>query len=193
MRYIDNKKTIIEKYYGEMNSNAVFIDTIFDSWKICKGYNQKRVIVSNSRFIRKIAALLKMRRASFDKVQLSSEQYFAMKDAFLLLSKKNVPVYYINRVGKEKTGFVYSDTALNRMRKHLNFPIMYENASSYVKDLRELFGDLYSEEYIREIGRIPQVIKKGDSFCHEDYASRYVNVIEGQRVVCYQPKNFIRT
>ena len=189
----DYKKNIIEVYYGEMNSNAVFIDSFFDFWKLFRGYNNKNVIVSNSRYIRKIAALLRMRRASYDKVQLTSEQYFAMKDAFLLLAKKNVPVYYINRVGKEKTGFVYSDTALNRMRKHLNFPTMYEDASSYVKDLKELFGELYSEDYVREIGKIPQVIKKGDSFRHEDYASKYVNVIEGQRLVCYQPKIYTRT
>lgn len=183
----------IKKYYGEMNSKAVFIGSFIDIWKLCQGFNKENVIVSNSRVIRKIAALLRMRRAPFSKVELSSSQYFAMKDALLLLAKKNVPVYYYNRIGKEKNGFEYSVSAQNRMKKHLNFPTLLEHIDEYESELKELFGELYSKEYITELGKIPQVIAKGDVFRHEDFTSKYVNVIEGQRVVCYQPEKYDKT
>lgn len=191
-KIIENRSQIIE-YYKEMDSEAVFIESILDIWKIFYGLKKKNVIVSQSKYIRGIASLLKMRRANIVKVQLLAEQYFAMKDVFLLLAKKKVPVYYINRVGKEKKNFVYSDSARNRMQNHLSFPVMYENIDAYVNDLQELFGDLYSYEYVKAIGKIPQVIKKGNSFRHEDFASKYVNVIEGRRIVCYQPRVFNRT
>lgn len=187
-------KTLIDAYYKEMDTQTVYIDSFWTLYRAFKGFRNKNVIVvSNNRYIRGIAFRLRIRTSKTAKIQLAAEQYFAMKDAFLLLSKKNVPVYYYNRIGKEKTGFVYSETAQNRMKKHLNFPLMYENMDKYESDLKELFGELYSKEYLTEIGRIPQVIEKGDVYRHEDYTSKYVNVIEGQRVVCYQPETYKRT
>lgn len=127
------------------------------------------------------------------KAQKASELFLAMNDALVLLAKKNVPVYYYNRIGKEKTGFVYSDSAQKRMANTINFPFLIEHIDQYEDDLKELFGDLYSREYIAELGKIPQVIAKGDIYCHEDFASKYVNVIEGKRIVCFQPEKFTRT
>ena len=75
------------------------------------------------------------------------------------------------------------------MEKHLNFPTLLEHIDEYESDLKELFGDLYSKDYIRELGKIPQVIEKGNVYKHEDYTSKYVNVIEGQRIVCNQPEH----
>lgn len=187
-------KPIIDAYYNDMNFKAVYVDSPLFFYRACKGFvNKNIVVVSGYRYFRGILSRMKVRTGNINKIQLAAEQYFAMKDALLLLAKKNVPVYYYNRIGLEKTGFVYSDSAQNRMRKHLNFPIMYENINRYESDLKELFGELYSKDYLTEIGRIPQVIEKGDVYRHEDYASKYVNVIEGQRVVCNQPENYKRT
>lgn len=185
---------LIDPYYREMDMRTVYVDSLWCLIRALKGFrNRDVIVVSNNRYVRGILSHLRIRTANALKVNIAAEQYFAMMDAFLLLAKKNVPVYYYNRIGKEKTGFVYSESAQNRMKNHLNFPLMYENIDKYESDLKELFGELYSKEYLSEIGRIPQVIEKGDVYRHEDFASKYVNVIEGQRVVCYQPETYKRT
>lgn len=191
---VDTNKALVDAYYREMCTQTLYIDSILFLYRALKGFRNSGVIViSKKRYIRGIVYRLGIRTANTSKAQLDAEQYFAMKDALLLLAKKNVPVFYYNRIGKEKTGFVYSESAQNRMKNHLNFPLMYEHMDQYESDLKELFGELYSKEYLTEIGKIPQVIEKGDVYRHEDYASKYVNVIEGQRVVCYQPENFKRS
>ena len=157
------------------------------------GFKKNTIIVTESKLIRIIVHILRMRGIYAKNVLSRAEQYFALKDALLLLNKKNIPVFFYNRIGKEKSSFVYSRSAQNRMEKHLNFPRMYESQNDYETDLKELFGDLYNKEYIEKIGKIPQVVDKGNYFCHEDYASEYVNVIGGQRVVCYQPEEYKRT
>lgn len=184
-------KAIIEKYYDEMNLKPVFAKTVFG---LINAFRKDVVVLSDQRYVRGIASRL-MRRttSSQSKAQIMSELYFAMKDALLLLAKKNVPVYYYNRIGKEKTGFVYSESAQKRMANTINFPFLLDHIDEYKSDLKELFGDLYAQDYIKELGKIPQVIAKGDTYCHEDYASKYVNIIEGKRVVCYQPEKYTRT
>ena len=187
-------KPLIDAYYRELDTQTVYIDSIWYLYRALKGFRKSNVIVvSDNRYVRGIVSCLRMRRVIASKAQLAAEQYLAMKDAILLLAKKNVPVYFYNRIGKEKTGFVYSASALNRMKNHLSFPLMYENMEKYESDLKELFGDLYSKEYLIEIGRIPQIIEKGDVYRHEDFTSKYINVIEGQRVVSFQPKSYKRT
>lgn len=187
------EKKCIAEYYKDMDETAVFVDYIKNLVIILRGFNKNAVIVSKSRYVKKLASLLGMKVANFSKAQLAAEQYYAMKDVLLLLAKKKVPVYFYNRIGKEKTNFEYSESAINRMRNHLSFPVMYERMDEYEDDLKELFGELYSKEYVKEIGMIPQVIEKGDNYKHEDYSSKYVNVIEGRRVVCNQPKTYKRT
>ncbi|MBQ3784681.1 MAG: hypothetical protein II838_14800, partial [Lachnospiraceae bacterium] len=139
------------------------------------------------------AKVLKMRRIRKKTISESAFQYCAMNDAFLLLAKKGIPVFYYNRIGKEKNGFTYSVSAQNRMNNGLSFPKMYENIDQYTEDLKELFGDLYDKDYILQIGKIPQVVQKGNVYRHEDYTSKYVNVINGERIVLNQPKRFSRT
>jgi len=184
-------KSIIEKYYSDMNLKPVYARNVFG---LTGAFRKDTVVLSDSRYVRAIASrLMRKDTAIPSKVQEKSELYLAMKDALLLLAKKNVPVYFYNRIGLEKTGFVYSDSARNRMREHISYPYLLDHLDEYVNDLKELFGDLYSKDYIKELGKIPQVIAKGDTYCHEDYVSQYVNVIEGKRAVCYQPEKYRRT
>lgn len=187
-------KSIASAYYSEMDSEAVYIDSVFSLYRLLKVLsNRNTVVLTSSRIIRGVLSRIGIRAANTTKIQLVAEQYFAMKDAFLLLAKKNVPVYYYNRIGEEKDGFVYSESAQKRMKNHVNFPLMCTNIDKYDCDLRELFGELYSKEYLAEISKIPQVVEKGDAYRHEDFSGKYVNVIEGQRVVCYQPEVYSRT
>lgn len=184
-------ESLIEKYYNEMNLKPVYVRTVFG---LSGAFKKNVVVLSDSRYIRAIASrLMKKATAIPAKAERMSELYFAMNDALLLLAKKNVPVFFYNRVGLEKTGFVYSNSARKRMRKHMNFPFFLNHLDKYESDLKELFGDLYNEYYVKELGKIPQVIAKGATYCHEDYASQYVNVIEGKRIVCYQPKQYTRS
>lgn len=183
----------INHYYEEMGLRAFFVKSICSAYKIFLALRKNSVVVSNSRVVRKVSSLLKIKTAATDEILVVAEQYYAMMDAFLLLAKKNVPVYYYNRVGKEKNGYTYSDSAINRMDKHLSFPLMYEHIDDYESDFQELFDDLYNKNYIKELGRIPQVIKKGNIYCHEDFSSNYVNVIEGCRIVVGQPDKYKRT
>lgn len=187
-------KTLIDAYYREMDTDTVYINSLWCMFRALKGVVNKNVIVvSNNKIVRGLAYYMKSRTANAALAQVAAEQYFAMKDAFLLLAKKKVPVYYYNRIGKEKVGFTYSDSAQKRMANTINFPFLLEHIDEYENDLKELFGDLYSKDYIKELGKIPQVIAKGDIYCHEDFASKYVNVIEGKRIVCNQPEKYTRT
>ena len=188
-----NDNAIILDYYREMESKAVFVDSCAHILKIFKGSKKQRIVVTKSRYIRKLASLLRIKTILRKKAQIAAEQYFAMKDALLFLAKKGVPVYYYNRVGLEKSGFQYSDSALIRMKKKLNFPSMLENIDLYDDQLRDVFRDLYDKDYIMQLGKIPQVIEKGDIYCHEDFISKYVNVIAGKRIVCSSPKEYKRT
>lgn len=189
----DIDQELIARYYREMDSYAVFVSSILFPFNLIKGFRKDTVIISDSKYVRKVAFLLGIKNRNTIKEQIIAEQYFAMKDAFFLLAQKKVPVYFYNRIGKEKDNFDYSASAIHRMEKHLSFPVMYENIDAYENDLRELFGELYSKEYVMEIGRIPQVLQKGDVFRHEDCNSRYVNVIDGRRIVCNQPEIYKRS
>lgn len=194
MKKNQENKDIILSYYKEKETRALFCDSIGMPFIFIKGmFNHKIFLISKYQFVRRVAYCLGFTIEDFSKVQLLAEQYFAMKDALLLLAKKNVPVFFYNRIGKEKNGFAYSISAQNRMEKHLNFPTLLENIDEYESDFKELFGDLYSKDYIRELGKIPQVIEKGNVYKHEDFTSKYVNVIEGQRIVCNQPDHYEKT
>ncbi len=190
---MSNTNQYITDYYREMELSPIFIDSIFQSFKLFSYKRDKSVIVSNCKLVMAAAKVLRMQRIRKNTISESAVQYFAMKDAFLLLAKKGIPVYYYNRIGKEKNGFTYSESAQNRMNNGLSFPKMYEDIDKYSEDLKELFGNLYDKDYILQIGKIPQVVQKGNVYRHEDYTSKYVNVINGERIVLNQPKRFSRT
>ena len=115
-----------------------------------------------------------------------------MREALLLMAKKNIPVFFYERIGMIK-GYEYPEEARIRMQNKLSFPKMYQNIEQYKNELADIFGARYSKEYVESLGKIPQVVKKGDYFCHEDYASRYINVVNGYRVTCCQPDSYKHT
>lgn len=155
--------------------------------------NKERAIVSDSRLIRRIARLRKIEAYSYTVLLKKAKTFLAYRDAFYILAKKNVPVYFYNRVGRKKDGFEYSDTANDRMLNARSFPKMYQDIEKYTVDFSELFGEKYSEEYVQSVGKIPQVVKIGNLYCHEDCRSEYINVVGGKRITVGQPENYSRT
>lgn len=186
----NKKEQHLQQYCSEMGLNAVFSDDKLQLIKALAKGKTDTIICSDNKLVRGMARGRRIKRISISSVDILARQYFALKDAFLLLAKKGVPVYFYNRVGKEKNGFEYSESARRRMTKGLSFPVMYENINAYENDLKEIFGDKYSKEYVEAIGKIPQVIAKGDEYCHEDYRSKYINVVGGKRITCFQPAEF---
>ncbi len=194
MARLQNKeRDFIAAYYHEMGLKAVIIESLWELPKMLLSGRGNSLVLSQSRIVRAFAKCLRFNRRPLGNAPLMAEQYFAMKDAFLLLAKKRIPVFFYNRIGFEKSGFTYSQSAQRRIQLKLNFPKMYEQIDQYQDDLKEIFGDLYSREYVEKIGKIPQVIEKGDVYRHEDMASEYVNTINGERITCYQPQEFKRT
>lgn len=128
------------------------------------------------------------------KIRENALRILAMRDAFLLLAKKGVPVFFVNRVGKVKDpNWRYSMSAERRMALGASFPVMHRDPARFEADLRELFGEKYSPSYVNEIGNIPQIVDLGGIKRHEDSSGQLVNVVGGLRVTCGQPERYTRT
>ena len=187
-------RALIRRYYAEMGLRAYVKSSVFGCFSLLWRRRRIQVVVTDSKAVGWLGGLLGKTVVDKGLANMLATQYFALKDAFLLLSKKNVPVFYYNRVGKEKSdGWSYAPSAVERMRRGLSFPVMYSDIPTNERDLRELFGDRYSREYVEEIGKIPQIVEKGGVFLHEDCKGRCVNVVGGRRVTCFQPKAAKRT
>lgn len=194
MTITDNKeREIVKNYYALYNDKGIFVEHFWELFKIPFCYGESKILFSSSFFIRRVANKLKIKVRDPREELTTAKRNLALIDALKLLAQKKVPVYFYNRVGKEKINFTYSSSALRRMELGLSFPKMYEDIDKYQEDLKEIFGNHYSKDYIEKIGKIPQVIQKGDVYCHEDYSSEYINVIQGKRITCYQPEKYNRT
>lgn len=187
------RKSAISEYYKILGNKAIFPERIIDIPAILTASKKDTIVISDSKFYRGIAKLKSLKRAPYSMIENTAIQYFALCDAFQLLSDKKVSVFFYNRVGLMKHGYEYSESAKRRMEQKLSFPVMLEDPDKYENDFRELLGDKYSKEYVKSLGEIPQIIKKGDKYCHEDCASKFVNVVGGKRVTCNQPEVSQRT
>ncbi len=183
----------ITTYYSYLNKKVIFVEKLHELIKLPLSYGENKILSSSSHRIRAAAKKLKIKTCTPKTKISTAESNLALIDALKLLAQKRIPVFFYNRVGKEKVNFTYSPSAQRRMEMGLSFPVMYEDIEKYEEDLKEIFGDLYSKEYVEKIGKIPQVIQKGDGYCHEDCASEYINIIQGKRITCYQPEKYKRT
>ncbi len=189
----DLQRKAITSYYSFFNQKITFVEKISELFKIPLCYGKNKVLASANSIVREVAHRMKIKTCIPQTNFPIAERNTALIDALLLLAQKEIPVYFYNRVGKEEKGFAYSTSAQRRMELGLSFPKMYKNIDKYEDEFKELFSDLYSKEYVNKIGKIPQVIKKGDNYCHEDCSSEYINIIQGKRITCYQPNQSMRT
>lgn len=187
----DNDRCVIKSYYQDLGKQVFFVESPCEYWRLfaCRG----KELLSANKITRKIAKLCGI-KGIIDPQSITTEaqQYAAIKEALLLLHRKGVPVYFYHRVGEEEN-YTYSKSALHRMENDLSFPKMYENIDAYMPEFKELIGPNVTREYVENIGKITQIIKKGNYLCHEDITGSCVNVIGGKRITTYQPINSNRT
>ncbi|MCR4650155.1 MAG: adenylyltransferase/cytidyltransferase family protein [Lachnospiraceae bacterium] len=190
MDLVDNR--YVADYYALLDKKAIIPEKLTDVFKVAFAPSGS-ILVSDSILMRVFGRLRRMERICKADAGTKSLQFFALSDAFSLLHQKGVPVYYYNRIGKLKNGYQYSESEERRMKEGLSFPLMYRDIDKYETELKDIFGELYSREYIEEIGRIPQVIKVGSVYEHENYQSKLINVDDGKRVTLYQPADHTRS
>ena len=180
-------RQVIKSYYRDLGKQVFFVESPCEYWRLfaCRG---KELLTAN-KIARKIAKICGI-KGIIDPQSITTvaQQYAAIKEALLLLHRKGVPVYFYHRVGKEEN-FTYSKSALHRMENDLSFPKMYENIDAYMPEFKELIGPNVTKEYVENIGKITQIIKKGNYLCHEDIIGPCINVIGGMRITAYQPIN----
>lgn len=183
----------IKKYYKVMGKNALFFEFNLSSVFSLMFSRENTVLISDNKILCGIARIKRLAHVHYAAAEEKAIRFFALQDAFLLLSEKGVPVYFYNRIGKEKEGYEYRPLELKRMKERLSFPLMYQNLSKYEEQLKDILGELYSKEYVEAIGKIPQVIKIGRMYQHEDCSSDLINIENGKRITLDQPKNYTRT
>ena len=190
----DDCRRTLRAYAAETGLAAVFPGTVPGLLRLLFGRVKGAVVLTDRRRVRQLARRRGFALASPKKTLPVARRHLAMRDAFLLLAKKGVAVWFCNRVGRIKTpDWRYAESAERRMELGLSFPKMLEDIPAHADDLKELFGEKYSPECVADVGRIPQIVRYGDVFRHEDVSGRSVNVVGGLRVTTGQPAVWPRT
>ena len=182
-----DNQSLIKDYYHMIGLNAFFPKNIISA-AILFPKRKSVVAISNNKYTRGICKLLRIPFVHFSKSSQKAKLLFAMQEAISYINANGTPVFFINRIGLLKTA-TFAPSATRRMKKHLDFPMMYAERDKYQNEFKELIGEKYSPEYVEQLGIISQVVKKGTYYRHEDQRSPLVNVIVGQRVTPNQPKN----
>ena len=181
--------------FREMGMSPVIPETLSGFFGLLLGHAaSSKVVVSSFKSFLGLAKRRGFRALPMAKALADSERLLALGDAFELLRRKGVTVWFCNRVGKNKDpDWHYAPSAARRMAEGLSFPVMYAEPERYVDDLKEIFGEKYTPEYVRDIGRIPQIVVIDGIARHEDCSGPCVNVSGGLRVTVGQPVHATRT
>jgi len=178
---------VIIQYLKVENKRAIFITSpwiyIFHIFR----HGMDEVLIVSNHMQRKFAKIFGISAIHVNDIRLLAQQYVSLCETFRALNKKGVPCYMFNRVAKIND-FNYTPSAVKRMEKQLSFPKMFENIEANEADFKELIGDSYSVEYVKQLGELTQIVKKGSTYCHEDLKSNLVNIIGGRRVVVNCPE-----
>lgn len=181
---------IIDNYLSLFGKKGVWISNIFSALiNYSKSNRAQTVFLTNSRVTRKSLALLGADSRYYSMVLEESLRTLAFVDTCVMLNKKGVSIYFYNRID-EILGYKYEKRAQERIQQGISFPKMLDNLDDYEDDLKTLLGKNVSRKYVEGISHIPQVIKKGDIYCHEDYASELVNVVDGKRITTDSPADY---
>ncbi len=190
----DGVRRMLRAYAAALGVEPVFPGTFGGLLRLLVGPTKNALVFSGNRRVLAWAKRRGFERMPRAKARGVAERVLALRDAFRLLARKGVSVYFVNRVGVLKTpGWQYAPSAARRMAEGLGFPKMYADPAAYETNLRELFGEKYAPDYVRAVGDIPQIVRTDGVCRHEDRAGRLVNVVGGLRVTCGQPVAWTRT
>ena len=186
--------SLLSDYCHELGLIPCIPMSFWGSLQLLFKHTTNTIVLSRNEWDKRLACHFGVQLSNWDSMATQANHYFAIKETLELLAAKGVPVYFINRVGREKDpSWRYADSATCRMENGLDFPTMHDAPDLYESDLRELFGEKYSPEYIKAISCIPQIVRTGNSYRHLDCKSDFINIVGGRRITCYQPGNFSRT
>lgn len=183
-----NQEKLIREYNAILGKKCFFPKTILGI--LPPFFKKDSIVFSDSKIIRGTAKVLKMEKQKKTDAVEKAELFMALKDSMKILERKRVPVYFYNRIGLKKD-FQYSNSAVLRIQNELSFPKMISDIDRYENYFKELLGEKYNKEYIDELSKISQIIKRDNIYCHEDQKSKYVNVIDGKRITipCFAKTN----
>lgn len=181
----ENIKLINEYISRLKDENIVLSDNWFKGLSASKGTIPAYEI---SFLSRAVYYALRKKYVDVDKLYSKAELFLALEDTVKFLAAKGVKFYFVQRVS-EKKDFEYSEMAKVRMTNSLGFPTMCEDYDKYSEDFKQLVGEKASEEYIKVLASVPQIVFKGDKYAHEDYRSSAINIFAGMRVVPHAPAN----
>lgn len=177
-------------YWALLGRRVVVPTSAIESLKLLFHRIKGKEIISEHELDRRIAKLKHAKLSELITAVPDATRFYAMKDALLLLAKKGVSVYFYNRVGKEKAeSWRYAPSAERRMEAKLGFPTLHSEFDSHIDDLKELFGEKFSKDYVNAMAKIPRVVEVCGESRHEDCKTPYVNVLGGRRVTAFQPEN----
>lgn len=183
----------IQQFYHELNRKPVYADNPFIAAAKSIFAPKDSIVISDSKYVRGIAKVRHLERVKVKPTAEKALRFLALFEALRLLQKKGIPVLFYNRIGDDKQDNRYTVSEKKRIDLNLDFPKMYEDINRYQEDLKDIFGEKYSYEYVSAIGKIPQVVRIDDRYCHEDCKSNLINVINGYRVVPGQPREYKTT
>lgn len=183
------EKIKISDFYNLNGKSFLCCNTIKEFIDYIKNRSEVDDLITDNRVIKLLCRLLNYSYTSKGTVLKLSGMFLAFRDAIGYLSENGIPCLFIQRIGIRE-GYAYSESATKRMLEKIDFPTMYNNFILYRNDFEELLGEKFSENYVIDLGKISQVIKKGKEYVHEDEQSRLVNVLEGKRVTVGQPIDF---
>lgn len=179
-----NTNKMIESYYTKIqNKNVSFnlsagmvLNTIIGR------KHEQDLFIEKNRYILKFFNILGKKTKHYQAAYNTAERFYLLYQVLGSLVEKGVPCYIFGRPDSVETDY-YSELAQERINNHLDFPVMSEDYNKYKKHFSEILKEKNSEEYVKELKKIPQVIKRGYLYGHDDTQSEHINIINGRRVV----------
>lgn len=164
-----------EKYMILQNGNGGRIQTCFEQFKDKKRIEIRRMIVLFRAYIMELLC-----KHFKTKLQRKNIELFTVNWNWAL----NHPVY-------PKSCITSSDI---EDREKYSVSQIVNNEMAYENFLRDIYGEQYDLEYIREIMDIPNRLKiETGSVEHENKYGKYLNVSLGERKTEYQPSDYDNT
>lgn len=181
MKYFENDTRIIKEYMVINDEILVYINNFFEIPFKMRSKNRNIIYLTDNRFIRKFLRICKRRAEYAHEILNKGKQFEALLATISNLNRNNIPCYIFLNPQKKSYDY-YDEKALYRIKNGLNFPMMAQNPRKYEPEFKILIGEKYSLEYIKKLTQIPQIIKRGSIYGHEDCNTELVNVIAGKRI-----------